>query len=112
MNPNNGEVYAMSAYPSFNPNKQLKNMGELSQRVHRAIGNAPDGGSVMKMMTITAALEHTKLRASSMIDCGNGEFRFSKKDVIHDHVRGVLPMEQVLWHSSNVGAISHRDRSR
>jgi len=54
-------------------------MGELSQRVHRAIGNAPDGGSVMKMMTITAALEHTKLRASSMIDCGNGEFRFSKK---------------------------------
>lgn len=105
MNPNNGEIYAMSSYPGFNRNQPVKNAADLAQRVHRAIGYAPDGGSVMKMMTITAALEHTKLRPATMIDCGNGEFRYSKKESISDHVHGVLPLEQVLWQSSNVGAI-------
>jgi hypothetical protein len=106
MNPNNGEVYAMSAYPSFNPNLPPKNEADLKRRVHRAIGNAPDGGSVMKMMTVTGALEHTNLRASSLIDCGNGEFRYSSRDSIGDtHSYGVMPMEKVLWFSSNVGAI-------
>ena len=106
MNPNNGEVYAMSSYPGFDRSKPVKNMADLSQRVHRAIGHAPDGGSVMKMMTIASALEHTNLRATSLIDCGNGEFRYSKRDSIGDtHAYGVMPMEKVLWMSSNVGAI-------
>ena len=106
MDPHTGEVYAMSAYPSFNPSVPPKGQEEIASRTHRAIGNAPDGGSVMKMITITAALEHTRLRPASLIECGNGEFHYSKKDVIHDtHAYGVMPMEKVLWFSSNVGAI-------
>lgn len=105
MNPHNGEIYAMSAYPSFDPNARPRNEAELSRRIHRAVGNALDGGSVMKMFLIAAALEHTRLRASSPIDCGNGLFRYADK-VIHDtHGYGVLPLEKVLWKSSNVGAI-------
>ena len=106
MNPNNGEIYAMSAYPSFNPNQPIKTEADKARRIHRAVGNAPDGGSVMKMVSIAGALEHTSLRASTPIDCGAGEFRYSKKDSIKDHGSfGVMPLEKVLWLSSNVGAI-------
>ncbi len=106
MNPENGEVYAMSAYPGFNPNSLVKGKADLDKRIHRAVGHAPDGGSVMKMISIAAALEHTRLRPSSPIDCGNGEFRYSKRDRIGDnHAYGVMPLEKVLWFSSNVGAI-------
>ncbi len=106
MNPNNGEIYAMSAYPSFNPSQPIKTEADKARRIHRAVGSAPDGGSVMKMISIAGALEHTNLRASSPIDCGAGEFRYSKKDSIKDHGSfGVMPMEKVLWLSSNVGAI-------
>ena len=106
MNPNNGEIYAMSAYPGFNPNHPIKTDADKTRRIHRAIGTAPDGGSVMKMVSIAGALEHTGLRASTPIDCGAGEFRYSKKDSIKDHGSyGVMPLEKVLWLSSNVGAI-------
>lgn len=105
MNPHNGEVYAMSAFPSFDPNSRPRNQAELSRRIHRAAGSALDGGSVMKMFVIAAALEHTRLRANTPIDCGNGLFHYADK-VIHDtHAYGVMPMEKVLWKSSNVGAI-------
>ena len=105
MNPQTGEIYAMSAYPGFNPAAAPKSMTDVGRRVHLAVGQAPDGGSVMKMMTIAGALEHTNLRASSLIECGSGEFHYADQ-VIHDtHAYGTIPMEKVLWFSSNVGAI-------
>ncbi len=106
MNPNNGEIYAMSAYPGFNPNVKPKNQAEVEARVHRAVGQALDGGSVMKMFTLAGAIEHTRLRPESLVDCGNGKFYYSKKDKIDDgHAYGVMPFKKVLWLSSNIGAI-------
>ena len=106
MNPNTGVIYAMSAYPSFNPNVKAKTQAEVESRVHRAVGQALDGGSVMKMFTLAGAIEHTRLRPESLIDCGNGKFYYSKKDKIDDgHAYGVMPFKKVLWLSSNIGAI-------
>ena len=43
--------------------------------------------------------------SNTVVSCGNGIFRLGKI-LIHDtHSYSALPMEQVLWHSSNIGAI-------
>jgi cell division protein FtsI (penicillin-binding protein 3) len=56
-------------------------------------------------VTLSAALETTRLRPDSMIDCGNGVFRMYNR-VIHDtHSHGVISMADVLAFSSNIGAI-------
>jgi len=102
MNPVTGEIYAMSAYPSFNPNEPPKK-GQLGRRVHLAVSQALDGGSVMKMMTIAAALRHTRLRPHSLVE--TGEFRYADQRIQDTHSLGLVSLEKVLWISSNGGAI-------
>lgn len=102
MNPVTGEIYAMSSYPSFNPNEPPKK-GQLGRRVHLAVSQALDGGSVMKMMTIAAALRHTRLRPHSLVE--TGEFRFADQRIQDTHALGSVPLEKALWLSSNGGAI-------
>jgi cell division protein FtsI (penicillin-binding protein 3) len=106
MNPKSGEVLAMSAYPTFDPDSRIRSKAEYERRRHAAIFSDHDPGSVVKMVTVAAALETTRLRAKSMVNCGNGLFRVDRRTVIHDtHSYASLPVEEVLWRSSNIGAI-------
>ncbi len=102
MNPQTGEIYAMSSYPSFNPNEPPKK-GQLGRRVHLAVSQALDGGSVMKMMTVAAALRHTRLRPHSLVE--TGEFRYADQRIQDTHAMGAVPLEKALWLSSNGGTI-------
>jgi cell division protein FtsI (penicillin-binding protein 3) len=103
--PHTGEVLALAAYPGFDPSERPRTQEDLRRRNHPAVIEAHDPGSVMKLVTLAAALESTRLRAQSWIPCGNGLFRFGK-EVIHDHHSySALTMEQVIWKSSNIGAI-------
>jgi cell division protein FtsI (penicillin-binding protein 3) len=63
-------------------------------------------GSVFKVFTLSAALETTDLKPSTMINCGNGSFTMAGRTV-HEahHGYGTMPMEMVLAKSSNIGAI-------
>ena len=63
-------------------------------------------GSVFKVITLSAALETTDLKPSTMINCGNGSFTMAGRTV-HEahHGYGTMPMEMVLAKSSNIGAI-------
>ncbi|MEZ5357071.1 MAG: penicillin-binding protein [Bryobacteraceae bacterium] len=106
MNPKTGEVLAMSAYPTFDPDARIRNERDYRRRRNDAIFADHDPGSVMKMFTIAAALETTNIRARTVVSCGNGLFRYGRRNVIRDtHAYAALPVEEVLWHSSNVGAI-------
>ncbi|MEZ5401373.1 MAG: penicillin-binding protein [Bryobacteraceae bacterium] len=106
MNPANGDVLAMSAYPTFDPDERMKSDRDYRRRRHDAVYLDHDPGSVMKMFTIAAALETTPIRARTVVYCGNGIFRYARNGIIHDtHSHSSLPVEEVLWHSSNVGAI-------
>jgi cell division protein FtsI (penicillin-binding protein 3) len=100
MDPATGDVLAMAAYPSFDPNR-----GERGQFSHPAIMEVRDPGSVMKIFTIAAALEHRLYHARSWIACGNGYFQYGNKKIKDSHSWSGLPLEQVIWKSSNVGAI-------
>ncbi len=61
---------------------------------------------MFKVITLSAALETTRLRPESMINCGDGSINLFGR-TIHDHSRyASLSMEDVLARSSNIGAIN------
>ncbi len=107
MNPNTGEVLAIASYPPFDPN-QPPARGEKAEaaRFNHAVSVPFEPGSVFKVITLSAALETTDLKPSSMINCGNGTFTMAGRTV-HEahHGYGTMPMAMVLAKSSNIGAI-------
>ncbi len=62
-------------------------------------------GSVFKVITLSAALETTRLRPETMIPCAGGVLRIFGRTIHDAEGHGDLTMEDVLAMSSNVGAI-------
>jgi cell division protein FtsI (penicillin-binding protein 3) len=105
MNPHNGEVLALSSYPVYDPNAPVIQQKD-ERRDNVAVSYASEPGSVFKVFTIATALETTRLRPETVINCGNGIINLHGQ-VIHDlHAYSMLRMEEVLWHSSNIGAVN------
>lgn len=104
LNPYNGEILAMANYPTYDPNEAPAPGQSMGDRSNLAITTPFEPGSVFKVITLAAALETTKLRPDSPINCGNGSLNLMGR-VIHDHVHGTLSMADVLAKSSNIGAI-------
>lgn len=106
MNPYTGEILAMASYPPFDPAKPPENLEEQTARFNHPVSVPFEPGSVFKVITVAAALETTKLRPETPINCGNGTFNLYGR-VIHEAKRGFgrLPVAEVLAKSSNVGAI-------
>ena len=105
MDPNTGEVLAMSSYPSFDPNEPVRN-SNMDNRVNQAISNRFEPGSVFKVFTFASALETTGLKPDDIIACGRGVAHLFGR-VIHDHDSyDQLTATDVLAKSSNVGTIN------
>ncbi|HWZ31521.1 MAG TPA: penicillin-binding protein [Bryobacteraceae bacterium] len=105
MNPYTGEILAMANYPTFDPNEVPTANEAEGARSNLAIATPFEPGSVFKTITLSAALETTRIRPDTMINCGNGSINLFGR-VIHDHNRyAALSMAQVLEKSSNIGAI-------
>lgn len=105
LDPKSGEVLAMSSYPTFDPNAQVRTAADLMRRVNQAITVPYEPGSVFKIVTLAAALETTDLTPETMIDCGLGVMYFFGRRVKDVHGYGPLPLRLVLAKSSNIGAI-------
>ncbi|MFN0100856.1 MAG: penicillin-binding transpeptidase domain-containing protein [Bryobacteraceae bacterium] len=106
LNPKTGDILAMASYPYFDPRERPKGDNEMLQRMNLTISAPFEPGSVFKAITVAAALETTKLRPETVINCGNGLIRLPGR-VVHDHDSySALPMTMVLAMSSNVGAIN------
>lgn len=105
MDPKTGEVLALANYPTYDPNERL-HAGEVPRgRQNLAVVAPFEPGSVFKVITLSAALETTKLRPETIINCGNGSITLFGR-VVHDHKPyPALSMEDVLAKSSNIGAI-------
>ncbi|MGD0133472.1 MAG: penicillin-binding protein 2, partial [Bryobacteraceae bacterium] len=105
MDPRTGDILAMANVPTFDPNEPPK-AGNVSARENLAVSAPFEPGSVYKVITLSSALETTRLRPESMINCGNGSINLFGR-VIHDHSRyASLSMADVLARSSNIGAIN------
>ena len=105
LNPKTGDILAMASSPSFDPREKPQNDDEMLERMNLTISAPFEPGSVFKAVTVAAALETTRLRPETIINCGNGIIKLPGR-VVHDHdAYSALPMTMVLAKSSNIGAI-------
>jgi cell division protein FtsI (penicillin-binding protein 3) len=105
MNPNTGDVLALASYPAYDPNLP-PGPGDDFARQNHAVSVPFEPGSVFKVITLSAALETTRLTPDSPINCHGGVLSLPGR-VIHDSHGGIgiIPMAMVLARSSNIGAI-------
>ena len=105
MNPNNGEILALANYPTYDLNERLHAGEKAHGREDLAVVAPYEPGSVFKVITLSAALETTRLRPETMIPCAGGVLRIFGRTIHDAEGHGDLSMEDVLAQSSNVGAI-------
>ena len=105
VNPKTGEILALENYPTYDLNQRLLPGEKAIGRENLAIASPFEPGSVFKVVTVSAALETTRLTPETPIDCGNGVMKMYTR-IIHDsHPHSVLSVSDVLARSSNIGAI-------
>jgi cell division protein FtsI (penicillin-binding protein 3) len=103
MNPNSGEILALTNWPKFNPNKASDSPKE--SWTNRAVSDIYEPGSTFKLITLAAAFDQGITRPDEVFDCQNGAVYISGHR-IRDHLPfGMLNVAEILAKSSDVGAI-------
>ena len=106
MNPQTGDILALASWPTYDPNLPPHEGEDPIARANHAISVPFEPGSVFKVITLSAALETTRLTPASLIDCGRGSITLFGRTIHEAHGGyGVISMAEVLKKSSNVGAI-------
>jgi len=103
MEPRSGAILALAVNPRFDPNS----VGALTadRWRNRAVSDAYEPGSTMKVFVAAAALEEKIMRPGSLLYAENGQMQVAHT-VIHDHEKaGWLTFAQVIQRSSNIGAV-------
>jgi cell division protein FtsI/penicillin-binding protein 2 len=104
MNPRNGDILAMANYPAYDPNNYAEIADETVFR-NQAISDEYEPGSVMKILTIAAALEKGVITPESTYnDQGRIEVGGVTIENWDREAHGVVDMTQILVQSLNVGA--------
>lgn len=103
VNPMTGAVLAMANQPDYNPNAiQQHRPGDWR---NRALCDAFEPGSTIKVFLMAAALNEGLITDQSSINCENGAYKVSDK-TIHDHKKyGQLNPAEIIKFSSNIGSV-------
>jgi cell division protein FtsI (penicillin-binding protein 3) len=105
LDPRDGSILAMASAPTFDPN-HFDDYSPAEWR-NRNVQDLYEPGSTFKIVTASAGLEEGMVTPSQIIDCGNGSIVIANV-TIHEHghnAYGMLPFEDVMVHSSNVGTV-------
>ncbi len=97
-----GEILAMVNQPSFNPNNRASLV--YAQARNRAVTDAFEPGSVVKSLTLSAALESGQLTPKSLFNTSPGYKKYDGYTIRDTHDYGTLSLTDVLVKSSNIGA--------
>lgn len=104
MNPKTGEIYAMAARPAFDPN-DYSDVSSASVYMNPLVEGRYELGSIMKPITMAAALDSGAVTPQTTYDDTGCVTRSGKRVCNWDFVaRGVIPMQQIISQSLNVGA--------
>lgn len=96
-----GEILAMVNQPSYNPNDRTRlDTGAMR---NRAVTDLVEPGSLMKPLTVVAALESGKFTPDSVIDTSPGYVRVENKTFVDHSNYGALTVTGILTKSSQVG---------
>jgi cell division protein FtsI (penicillin-binding protein 3) len=101
--PQSGAVLAMAHYPFFNPNS-FKSFGTDLRR-NRAVTDAFEPGSTLKLFSAAAALEAGIAGPQTIFYCENGAYRIGRETVHDTKPHGWLSLQRIVKVSSNIGAI-------
>ena len=93
-----GRVLAMASYPSYDPN-----LGDGKGAKDRAVVDAYEAGSVMKVFSIAAALDAGAVTPETEFEIGN-ELIVGKRPIHDTHFDAYLTTAGILKRSSNIGA--------
>ncbi len=96
-----GEILAMVNQPSYNPNSRESSSPYLHR--NRAVTDVVEPGSVIKSITVAAALENG-VDPNIRIDTNPGIMTLDKYTIRDTSNHGVVSLEGLLQMSSNIGA--------
>ena len=96
-----GEVLGMVNYPDYNPNNRRDRSG--GRQRNRAVTDVFEPGSTMKPFTIAAALESGNFDLGDQINTSPGWYHVNGADIKDFKDYGVLDLNGIVTHSSNVG---------
>ncbi len=108
MDPYSGEILALAAYPSFDPNS-YRSFSPADWR-NRVVTDVYEPGSTLKPFLIAAAIEEEVVKPGDIIFCENGRYKVADR-VFHDTKKhGWLSVPQILKYSSNIGSAKIGER--
>lgn len=104
MDPHTGDIIAMASLPDFDPNdiSKIKNIAVLSNPL---VESSYEMGSIMKPLTISTGLDSGAITPTWTYD-DTGTMTLSGKKISNfdGKARGVIPVQEILSQSLNVGA--------
>ena len=98
---NNGEIYAMANYPSFNPNDRTQYQAYKLR--NRAITDTFEPGSTVKPLVVASALIHKKTNIDEVINTHPGWMHIGGRRVRDGKNYGKMDLAEILKKSSNIG---------
>lgn len=101
MKPQTGELLTIAHFPQFNPNNYKKYDIEVFR--NRAVTDAFEPGSAMKVFTAAAALEKG-FSPQSIFFCENGTYKIGTFTIHDTHPHDWLSITHIIKFSSNIGA--------
>lgn len=104
MDPDTGEIYAMSSYPYFDPNNIEKL--DIQTTKNRPTTQAFESGSVIKTFCALAALDLGIVTLDEMINCE--QTKETKVDGIRVRTtqpHGIISFQEVIQNSNNIGTV-------
>jgi len=104
MDPQTGHIIAMVSIPTFDPNNTKNLMMEHTK--NKTITENYEFGSVIKIFGALAALDEGAVTLDELIDCENVATTYidgRKINTVRSSIAGVIPFEQVIEKSNNIG---------
>lgn len=101
MNPNTGEILALSNIEDYDPNHY--NLYSDTLLRNKAVTDLLEPGSTFKVFTIASLLEKKLCREDEKVFAENGSYKFNGRLIRDTEKNGYITVKEVLTHSSNIG---------
>lgn len=108
MDAGDGAILAMAGYPAYHPERVKYTPVRLIK--NRAVSFLYDPGSTFKVVLASTALEQNICSPQQTFNCYNGVYKIMDRQITDDHPHSRLSFEDIIIHSSNIGAAKIAER--